>query len=130
MRHFYCTKSHVESLLKGVSVMKQIIARTSQSTGTRTAVFDCRDDNCESHWQAVCLSHGWSQGAQTRAAAAICIAHTDDWCVGCMDEWPVHGIRRCAFCEGYGLIACGDDDDDCPVCQGQGYTHVHIDQIQ
>lgn len=40
-------------------------------------------------WELECYSHGFVQSFDTKRLALSAIAHSDEWCPGCIEGWKV-----------------------------------------
>lgn len=74
------------------------ITRKSRLNGATIVLHDRRHGPCILElniwwrglsWELECCSHGFTCDYETKTEALAYMAHSDEWCIGCIEGWEI-----------------------------------------
>lgn len=75
--------------------MTIVIKRKNRRIGATIVLHDNKDIlgnglfYYSERWELECWSHGFVETFETKRLALSAMAHSDEWCPGCIEGWPI-----------------------------------------
>jgi hypothetical protein len=102
-----------------------VLKRKNRRIGATIALRDNRDIEfgqtyIPDTWELECWSHGFMQSFETKRLALSAMAHSDEWCKGCIQGWPIDIERANVYSRLSKQKQFYDDEPALPASQREG----------